>query len=438
MNNYRLQVKNYRAISNADIEINGITVLTGENGSGKSTITKLVLVLIECISNYEYYLIEEFKELVRFKATEFSVLRREITRSMNDGVNLSAKFKEKLNALHRVGDVDEVRSIYFDMVTQTASILVDRFNDLDEDRYKRLLNFLEMNESDKFTYDVFVEHHMNEFDFPLKQLKKSYDNPSIDNIWNIVKEHGWDNIVGVKDLKFFEDSVTIVDSINDTFEQLLGVENVIYVDTPLILSHPSYYAERYGLWGLLNSSLFKEKDVKLDVKARKMLLRIQHIINGSIYLENPDTDEEEFHYIRQEDGLKISIKETATGLKSFAYILRFLANGTLNNRTLLILDEPEVHLHPQWIVEFARIIVLLNKELGVRVLLTSHNPDMVSAIQAIAKKEQVEKGLLYYIAENEPNSQQYSYKNLGIDISEIFQTFNIALTRINDYGRMDY
>ena len=97
-----------------------------------------------------------------------------------------------------------------------------------------------------------------------------------------------------------------------------------------------------------------------------------------------------------------------------------------------------MHLHPQWIVEFARIIVLLNKELGVRVLLTSHNPDMVSAIQAIAKKEQVEKGLLFYLAENEPNSLQYSYKNLGIDISEIFQTFNIALTRINDYGRMDY
>ena len=94
-----------------------------------------------------------------------------------------------------------------------------RFNELDEDRYRRLLNYLEMNESDEFTYDVFVEHHMNEFDFPLKQLKKSYDNPSIDNIWNIVKEHGWDNIVGVKDLKFFEDSVTIVDSIKDSFEQ---------------------------------------------------------------------------------------------------------------------------------------------------------------------------------------------------------------------------
>lgn len=434
MNNYRLQLKNYRAISNADIEINGITVLTGENGCGKSTITKLVLILIECISNYEYYLIEEFRELVRFKATEFSILRREIKRNINEGINLSAKFKEKLNELHSIDEVEEVRSIYFDMVTQTASILSERFDNLDEDRYKRLLKFLEMDETEKFAYDIFVNRHLNDFDSPFMQLKKSFSNPSLENIWNIVREHGWDNIVDAKNLTFFEDSVAVVDSIENTFEQLLGLKNVIYVDTPLIFSHPSYYAERYGLWGLLNSTLFREKDVKLDVKTRKMLLRIQRIINGSIYLENPDTDEEEFRYIRQADGLKISIKETATGLKSFAYILRLLENGMLNNRTLLILDEPEVHLHPQWIVEFARIIVLLNKELGVRVLLTSHNPDMVSAIQTIAKKEQVESGLLFYLAEKETNLLQYSYKNLGINLSEIFQSFNIALSRIQDYG----
>ena len=32
------------------------------------------------------------------------------------------------------------------------------------------------------------------------------------------------------------------------------------------------------------------------------------------------------------------------------------------------------------------------------------------------------------------NNYEYDYKNLGFEVAEIFQSFNIALSRIQDYG----
>ena len=40
MNSYRFTLRRHKAIADASIELNGITVLAGENGAGKSTITR--------------------------------------------------------------------------------------------------------------------------------------------------------------------------------------------------------------------------------------------------------------------------------------------------------------------------------------------------------------------------------------------------------------
>lgn len=115
-------------------------------------------------------------------------------------------------------------------------------------------------------------------------------------------------------------------------------------------------------------------------------------------------------------------------------MLRLIENGYLTENSILIIDEPEAHLHPQWIVEFARILVLLNREVGCKVLLASHNPDMIAAIRSISSAHGTLDATRFYQAEKDPESLRYTYKNLGSDIEEIFQSFNIALERIKDYG----
>lgn len=76
-------------------------------------------------------------------------------------------------------------------------------------------------------------------------------------------------------------------------------------------------------------------------------------------------------------------------MKTFAYLYQLIKNGYLDDKTILMIDEPEVHLHPQWIVEYARLLVLIHKTLGTKLILASHDPDFIAAIKAIAKREEV-------------------------------------------------
>lgn len=208
------------------------------------------------------------------------------------------------------------------------------------------------------------------------------------------------------------------------------LRDAIYIDTPMALSHNFLEPDKYWeeLWTMMMS---KHQDMPSGGKS--LLARIRKSIGGRASVKNDVTGTKSLRYERA-DGLDIELEEAATGIKSFAYIQRLLENGYLNNETILLIDEPEAHLHPQWIVEFARLLVLLYKEIGLKIMIATHNPDMVAAIQSIARKEDVLGNTHFYQAYREEGTMQYRYKDLEGEVQEIFESFNIAISRIQDYG----
>jgi predicted ATPase len=157
-------------------------------------------------------------------------------------------------------------------------------------------------------------------------------------------------------------------------------------------------------------------------------------MGGSVTDEKDIFGNKELSFKRASDNLTIKLEQMATGIKSFAYLDRLLENGYLTQGNILILDEPEAHLHPQWIVEFARMLVKIHKETGLFIMLASHDPDMVSAIRYIAEKEDVLDDTTFYLAEQDKNAETFSYKELGHDIEPIFASFNKSFDLIEKYG----
>lgn len=77
-----------------------------------------------------------------------------------------------------------------------------------------------------------------------------------------------------------------------------------------------------------------------------------------------------------------------------------LKSGCIKEKDVLILDEPEVHLHPEWQLLYAKLIVLLQKEFDLSMIITTHSPYFLDAIDVFSKKYDVFPRPCYYLAEN--------------------------------------
>ena len=70
----------------------------------------------------------------------------------------------------------------------------------------------------------------------------------------------------------------------------------------------------------------------------------------------------------------------------------------MGHKSVLIFDEPEVHLHPEWQLVFAKICIDLVKNKEARVLLNTHSPYLVEAFEVYSAKEKL--NAKFYLTEN--------------------------------------
>lgn len=431
LNKYTFRLKNYRAILDADIKLDGLTILSGENGCGKSTTTRWIYFILEMVSNFEQYAFADYKDELLQVINKLESIRRDVSIYSPMILPNMYKLRSRL-AMLDINNQDEIAALDLlleDSIGKLADALAKYFNSSkDSARKQRLLAYIEMPTYDEKT---FIADVMQKINGCYDNFQKSCEQRCLTSMWTFIHKYFDEKLDIPKNIQFAEDNVELIS--NKQFGHLFGIDKCIYVDTPMALARMNDTDNSF--WRQLRNLMFKKREGELSIEAKKLIIQIRNIIGGTVIVDDNSIDDDELRYVRSDNHLNIPIEETATGLKSFAYILRLLENGHLDSQTLLIIDEPEVHMHPQWIVEFARVLVLLHKTIGVRVLITSHNPDMVAAIHEISKSMNVETNTNFYLAvQDDKSKNQYSFSCLHQEIAPIFDSFNIALSRIDQYG----
>lgn len=450
MSEYRYKMSDYHAIKSADIKIDGITILAGENGSGKSTLSRWLYYMINGTRLFEEFTLKNYERKVNRLLNRQNLPAREMSHFLQKEdedrtLDHNYSYRGKSLMLKRDGgrvneeDIQQFQEMSVQAIHSFGELLAEFLekskNNARRERILRFLN-IETPQDESMARQVaeeFVERNIRLLNQITERMHLEMENRSLSQFIDNIKNEYRETDIAPVNIQLYEEGVELIDA--ERISSLFNLHRAIYVDTPMALSNGD---SNNFFWEELKRYAFSSRE-DIGFEEKKILQRIKNIIQGEAKVIESDSlfEEEELRYVSADKQINIEIEKTATGFRTFTYLQRLLENGYLNSESLLMIDEPEAHLHPQWVVEYARLLVLLQKHIGLKIMIATHNPDMVAAIRSIAEREEILSNVNFYIAKKSPVPHQYEYKHLGSEIGEIFESFNIALSRIQSYGVAD-
>lgn len=435
MTGLRIKIKKFRAIEEADIELADLTVLTGVNASGKSTIARLFHNVVETNRSYTLW-----GGRVAFSGVFFEVL--EPLFNLFDDLHYSTRDLRVVVRKFFNADVDLLNDLIIPFQSCVKDVLLKMEQSGVEKIDERLWSAFK-----RAIPDVGEDSSVKALEGWLEQ--RFDDVMRINNEYCERKGDAWP-FVFMSNLSEFQ--MQKVDEVSASLVKILDGATCVFESQKMSQPFPKIYSPKKSLY------IEKPSSTLPNVKDGKMFLgrevynlhdetvellkgspeeirrmgdnKKSFLCDGSFEapLDNSLVRGGEWIYKRS-DGRNFQLKECAEGIKSLATVQILENYGLLDSNTLLIIDEPEVHLHPQWIVECANTLIDLVKEKRVRVLVTSHSPYLVQALQQKAYKKLEQGQCCFYLAEKDGDFT-YSYHRLGMNIAPIFRTFNVALDQI--------
>lgn len=411
----KLSVKNFAKIKEADIAVDGITVIAGDNNTGKSTIGKVIFSIFNSLSNIEDKILHERIRVI--ENANRSILLNNIdwvedsrTKAVR---NISGILKRISNGVRElISDeidvsVESIRAIVVESIQlwQSSRLPEELIDEIVESTNEILCL------PEKTIVEEVITSFFNDiFHSQINSLALGNDLEAILNL----------EIKGKVDEIIFESNEckSYVDEINI-------IHKAIYIDNPFVIDELSKHNNLSTMNNMLKFLLIdKYKENTLDgiietVLAKEKLSEIyeklQTIVNGNVILGQ----DAEFYLENKEYEKPICFHNLSTGLKSFVILKMLIEKGCLKDKDVLILDEPEIHLHPQWQVIYAEMIVLLQKQFDLSVIVTTHSPYFVDAINLFSYKYGIDKKVNYYVSAMENNYVEL--KCVTDNIEEIYK-----------------
>lgn len=444
-NKYRFSVSDYHAVASADIIIDGITVLAGINGSGKSTLSRWLYYIVNATRSLEDYAYQEctarirqlLQEAMEVVGNGMAYYRNQQAggRQRIDFMDLQRSHTHWIRLVERRAEIDEVREATESLLAKMGERLMDYLQNAQPGpRRERVYSVLHLEQSANCPIEQIVEDFKEKrrrmISRYISNMHDNIDKRPKDLLIKSIKDNYQEADAFPENLQLHEDGAELID--NDTISVLFNLSKAVYIDTPMALTSSDPYNV---VWKELRKISMSES-MELETRQKLILRRIKRILGGESRIVDDSGlfSHKELHYVSDDGKIDIGVEKAATGFKTFIYLQRLVECGYLDNKTLLLIDEPEAHLHPQWIVEYARLLVLLHKTLGLKIIVATHNPDMVAALRAVAERESVLDKTHFYLSTPRSGSDQYEFEDLGGEIGKIFESFNIALTRIEQYG----
>jgi ABC transporter, ATP-binding protein len=431
----KLSIKNVGILSKVDLEINGITVIAGENDTGKSTISKSLYAMFNGFYRMDEKIIDAkvediIGEISIFLERNFEIYgnryfrngyfknryieREKIYHLLESDENINEEQVRKL-LKETLKNINEDNTSLIGFIKKDNINLESLKNIEINDLIKRINETKLMNE--KIINKLLEIEFNSEFNNQVNNLntnESSRVNLSLKNI-NIeiqIKE-GKINLERVENFKKIYSRIEYIDSISilDTLNESSHHFNNLISDL-----------QRKRKRGVIDA-------IKTDERIQEIFSKVTGEKTGKL-LFNKTLFNTRVTYKANNETKPLDIRNVSAGLKSFLIIKTLLENGILEEKGVIILDEPEIHLHPEWQVLFAELIVLIQKEFNMHILLTTHSPYFLYAIELFTKKYEINEKCKVYFSEKE--NEKTTLKDVTENTEIIFRSLSNPFFKLED------
>ena len=342
----KLKITNINKVKDADIHLNGLTVIVGENGTGKSTVGRVLFSTIKALANTmsnderrkNELIMKHVSSLYKRLFSKRAYLRMPEMEQLFP--RLGIHFTTELEKAASVDDFIKERKDFIDSLEVSPSQKALMRQDLE--------NIKKCKESENMAVKLSSEiQYLIESEFLNKICSCNSHSSKVvftgdDESSKLEYEISEDNVINrvtcSKNGEFFLDAT--------------------YVESPLYLHMQDALRRTYIYRELEPERILPQGMIPLHIKdvVEKMdALRymdkelfdysneIKDIIHGSFVY-----DKKTRSIVFSENGMNFSPINVASGIKSFGVLQILLDGDFINGNRILIWDEPENHLHPQW------------------------------------------------------------------------------------------
>ena len=420
----RLVLDNFSCIKHADVTIDGITVIAGLNNTGKSTIGKALFSTFSALNDVDTKIAKqrvlEVQRILFSQSGDSEVWA--LRRSLFDIMELLRKNLSNSRGNYTLTDLQN------DIHSCLSIPDSDKKQTIGDILYDALREVIEW-PREKVFEEALLTTFRNTFDGQVNTVNGGGNVASVQLIIKGKKttinieqnskcnyNYGFD----IVNKAVFIATPYATDELNTYlyYDPNDGDSSFATPGEHLRILLSQYIKRMADVSGALGRSITKEK-------LSELFSILHKIVPGTIKREGG-----RFSLLAQDGKQDISFRNLSTGIKAFIIIRMLLEAGLINKKDVLILDEPEIHLHPKWQLTYANLIVLLQKLFDLSIVITSHSPFFIDAINQYTKLHDTATQTHYYYAKRENDTAEL--QEVTNSLSTIYATMAEATTELSD------
>ena len=409
----KIKLSDVGRVKNAEVVFDGITVVAGNNGSGKSTISKSLYTVLEASYDVQNKVIQQQRRSIN------TTLNRWLTRTTQE-IRRMLRSPSTISMVFHKRNLD--REQFFMQISRA-------FDDTNTDEAKKQIEFLyhqyiELYDKTPLQYNNYIAQVIAD-----EVFSGQINTINCSTVATIICETTETHII-----EFANNLVQSVDN-SEQYVQPIYITTSDLIDT-VGNNNKLYSAQRSGGVSYANTKLvellMKEKTAKdftleeyerLQEQKKQMGFIMQQVLEGDMHVEK-----DSLVYYDEWAGGNIAFGNVASGARIFLILKKLIDNGVFLKPTCLIIDEPETNLHPEWQLRLAELLVLLYQNMGVTVYVNTHSPYFARAIEFYSHKYNELDKCRFYLMKSFENTGMYASEDvtekLGLIYDMLAEPFN--------------